>query len=376
MSIVTPWEVEGSIDYDKLIQEFGTKRISPALRERLMKETHEKNVMLERDYFFSHRDLDLVLDDYAKGKGFFLYTGRAPSGPMHIGHLIPLVFTKWLQDRFKVNLYVQLPDEEKFLHKREYTWKGVQGYAEENIRDIAAVGFDPDRTFVFKYSEYASNVYPLLMQTAKKVTFSTAKAVFGFTNETNIGMIQYPAYQMVPTFFEKKRCLIPAAIDQDPYWRIQRDIAEGLGFHKTAAIHSKFIPPLQGVHGKMSASVADTAIWLNDGELAVRKKIMKYAFSGGRETVEEHRKLGGNPDVDVSFQWLKMLFEPDEQRLKKIEGEYRSGQMLTGELKQILVDKLNAFLATHRERREKADVEKFMYEGKLAQKMWETTYEA
>ncbi len=376
MSIVTPWEVEGSIDYDKLIQEFGTKRISPALRERLMKETHEKNVMLERDYFFSHRDLDLVLDDYAKGKGFFLYTGRAPSGPMHIGHLIPLVFTKWLQDRFKVNLYVQLPDEEKFLHKREYTWKGVQGYAEENIRDIAAVGFDPDRTFVFKNSEYASNVYPLLMQTAKKVTFSTAKAVFGFTNETNIGMIQYPAYQMVPTFFEKKRCLIPAAIDQDPYWRIQRDIAEGLGFHKTAAIHSKFIPPLQGVHGKMSASVADTAIWLNDGELAVRKKIMKYAFSGGRETVEEHRKLGGNPDVDVSFQWLKMLFEPDEQRLKKIEGEYRSGQMLTGELKQILVDKLNAFLATHRERREKADVEKFMYEGKLAQKMWETTYEA
>ena len=107
MSIVTPWEVEGSIDYDKLIQEFGTKRISPALRERLMKETHEKNVMLERDYFFSHRDLDLVLDDYAKGKGFFLYTGRAPSGPMHIGHLIPLVFTKWLQDRFKVKLYVQ-----------------------------------------------------------------------------------------------------------------------------------------------------------------------------------------------------------------------------------------------------------------------------
>jgi tryptophanyl-tRNA synthetase len=295
---------------------------------------------------------------------------------MHIGHLIPLVFTKWLQDRFKVNLYVQLPDEEKFLHKREYTWKGIRGFAEENIRDIAAVGFDPDRTFVFKNSEYASNVYPLLMQTAKKVTFSTAKAVFGFTNETNIGMIQYPAYQMVPTFFEKKRCLIPAAIDQDPYWRIQRDVAESLGFHKTAAIHSKFIPPLQGTEGKMSASVADTAIWLNDDEKAVRKKIMKYAFSGGRESVEEHRKLGGNPDVDVSFQWLKMLFEPDEQRLKKIEGEYRSGQMLTGELKQILVDRLNAFLISHREKREKADVEKFMYDGKLAQKMWETTYEA
>lgn len=376
MSKVTPWEVEGAIDYDKLIQEFGTKKISPALRERLLKNAGEGNVMLEREYFFSHRDLDLVLDDYEKGKGFFLYTGRGPSGPMHIGHLVPLVFTKWLQDRFKVNLYIEITDDEKFLHKRNLSWKDTQKYGAENIRDIAAVGFDPDRTFIFYDSEYASNVYPLLMQTAKKVTFSTAKAVFGFTNETNIGMIQYPAYQMVPTFFEKKRCLIPAAIDQDPYWRIQRDVAESLGFHKTAAIHSKFIPPLQGMDGKMSASVADTAIWLNDGEAAVRKKIMKYAFSGGRETIEEHRKLGGNPDVDVSFQWLKMLFEPDGQRLKKIEGEYRSGQMLTGELKQILVDKLNAFLVKHREMAAKADVDKLMYDGKLAKKMWETTYEA
>ncbi|MEM4272334.1 MAG: tryptophan--tRNA ligase [Candidatus Bilamarchaeaceae archaeon] len=376
MSKVTPWEVEGSIDYDKLIQEFGTKRITPALRERLTRDAGEGNVMLEREYFFSHRDLDLVLDDYERRKGFFLYTGRAPSGPMHIGHLIPLLFTKWLQDKFRVNLYVQLPDEEKFLHKKEYTWEGIQEYAKDNILDIAAVGFDPDRTFVFKNSEYASNVYPLLMQAAKKITFSTAKAVFGFTNETNIGMVQYPAYQMVPTFFEKKRCLIPAAIDQDPYWRIQRDIAEGLGFKKTAAIHSKFIPPLQGTEGKMSASAADTAIWLNDDEKAVQRKIMKYAFSGGRETVEEHRKLGGNPEVDVSFQWLKMLFEPDDNRLKKIEEEYRSGKMLTGELKQILVDKLDAFLVSHREKRERADPGKLMYEGKLAREMWEKTHEA
>jgi tryptophanyl-tRNA synthetase len=376
MAKVTPWEVSGSIDYDKLVEEFGTKKISPALRDKLVELAGEDNVMLRREFFYSHRDLDLILKDHEAGKGFFLYTGRGPSGEMHLGHLIPLIFTKWLQERFKVNLYIEITDDEKFLHKKEVSWGEISKYSQDNIRDIAAVGFDPDRTFIFRDSAYSANVYPLLMQAARKVTFSTAKAVFGFTNETNIGMIQYPAYQMVPTFFEKKRCLIPAAIDQDPYWRIQRDIAEPMGFYKTAAIHSKFFPPLQGMEGKMSASQKESAIWLTDDEKAVRKKVMKYAFSGGQESVEEHREKGGNPEVDVSFQWLKMLFEPDDKELKRIESEYTLGQLLTGELKQILVDKLNAFLVKHRERKGKVDVARFMYDGELAEKMWETTYEA
>lgn len=371
---VTPWEVSGDVDYDKLIKEFGTQRISDALYHRLAEAAGDDNLFLRRGYFFSHRDLDLVLADYEKGKSFFLYTGRGPSGSMHIGHLVPLVFTKWLQKRFGVNLYIEITDDEKFLFKKDLEWQAVRKYAAENIRDIAAVGFDPDRTFIFNDSEYIKNVYPLVLKTAKKITFSTAKAVFGFTNETNIGAIFYPAYQIVPTFFEKKRCLIPNAIDQDPYWRIQRDIAESLGYQKTAAIHSKFIPPLQGASGKMSASAPESAIWLTDDEKTVRKKILKYAFSGGQPTVEEHRKKGGNPGIDISFQWLKMLFEPDDSKLKKIEDDYCSGALLSGELKEILIDKINLFLEKHRKEKEKVDVGRFMRTGKLAEKMWESFY--
>jgi len=71
----------------------------------------------------------------------------------------------------------------------------------------------------------------------------------------------------------------------------------------------------------------------------VKKKIMKHAFSGGRISIEEHRKLGGNPDVDVSFQWLYYFFEPDDKKIKQIHDDYKSGKMLTGELKQYLIDK-------------------------------------
>ncbi|MFN7991494.1 MAG: tryptophan--tRNA ligase [Candidatus Micrarchaeia archaeon] len=377
---VTPWEVSGAIDYDKLIKQFGTSRIDESLRTRMLGASggDEPHHMLRREFFFSHRDLDLVLNDVEEKKGFFLYTGRGPSKGMHIGHLMPLIFTKWLQDTFKVNLYIEITDDEKFLFRREYEWKDVQANAHDNILDIIAVGFDPERTFIFKDSEYVRNVYPLLMRTARKITGSTAKAVFGFDDSTNIGMQFYPAYQVVPTFFEKKRCLIPCAIDQDPYWRIQRDIAEGMGYRKTSAIHSKFLPPLTGVSGKMSSSAgAETAILLTDDEKTVRNKINKYAFSGGRATVEEHRRLGGDPAIDVPFQWLSILFEPDDRKLKKIEDDYRAGKLLTGELKSMLIDKANAFLKEHAEARRKAErsYERFTRQGKLASAMWERTHE-
>ncbi|MFX1473657.1 MAG: tryptophan--tRNA ligase, partial [Promethearchaeota archaeon] len=62
--IVTPWEVSGKIDYDRLIKEFGTERITPDLKERIYKITKEKHIMLERDYVFSHRDLNWIFDEY------------------------------------------------------------------------------------------------------------------------------------------------------------------------------------------------------------------------------------------------------------------------------------------------------------------------
>ena len=99
---------------------------------------------------------------------------------MHIGHLVPLIFTKWLQDHFKTNLYIEITDDEGFLYKKERQWNDIQAAAYDNILDIIAVGFDPNRTFIFKNTEYVRNVYPLLLKAARRVTGSTVKAVFGF----------------------------------------------------------------------------------------------------------------------------------------------------------------------------------------------------
>ncbi|MEM2237952.1 MAG: tryptophan--tRNA ligase [Candidatus Caldarchaeum sp.] len=371
---VTPWEVEGAVNYDRLVQEFGTELISDSLMERLVRDAGGSNHMLRRRVFFSHRDLNLVLDDYESGRGFFLYTGRGPSGPMHIGHIIPFYFTKWLQDSFQANLYIQLTDDEKFLEEsRGLSLEDTAYWSYDNMLNIAAVGFDPDRTFIFRNTQFMGRMYPLVLKVARKINFSWVRAVFGFNDQTNIGMAFFPAIQIVPTMFERKRCLIPAAIDQDPYWRIQRDIAEGLGFYKSAAIHSRFLMPLTGPTGKMSASQPESAVFLTDDPKAVRKKIWQ-AYSGGQPTVELHRKLGGNPDVDVAFQWLYYFFEEDDRRIEQIKNDYVSGKLLTGELKEILIEKVQTFLERFSEAREKTvdKISLYTREGKLAARMWES----
>ena len=370
--IVTPWEVKGDIDYEKLIKEFGTKHLDPKLLKRIEKHTGKLHHFLRRGIFFSHRDMDWILDEYEKGNKFFLYTGRSSSGPVHMGHLVPWMFTKWLQDKFDVELWFQFPDEEKFFFKEKLTLEDTKKWTYDNALDIIALGFDPKKTHFLIDTMHAGTMYKEACKVAKKITFSTAKAVFGFSNETNIGSIFYTAMQSVPAFLpsvikgKNIPCLIPYAIDQDAHFRVARDVLPKLGYYKPAAIHSIFLPGLGGImeQGKMSSSEELTAIFTIDSPETVKQKIMKYAFSGGKGSVKEHREKGGNADVDVSYQWLT-FFEEDDAKLKKIRDDYTSGKMLTGELKSILIDKLNEFLKEHNKKKEKAKdtYDKFLFKG-------------
>ncbi|MDA3856558.1 MAG: tryptophan--tRNA ligase [Candidatus Woesearchaeota archaeon] len=379
---VTPWDVDGKVDYDKLIKEFGVKCLSDKIKNEI-KELSEKkgipyHIYLKRELFFSHREFDKALEAHKEGKPFFLYTGRSPGGSMHIAHLIPFMFTKYLQDIFDCNLYIQIPDDEKFLFKKDLTLEKVEEMTKSDLLDISAIGFNPDKTFIFRNTEYMSRMYPLYLRTAKKITFSQARNTFGFQNDSNIGMINYPALQIVPTFFEKGICVIPMGIDQDPFFRLQRDIAKGLGYEKNVNIHSKFLSSLTGPEGKMSASNADKAILLTDVPLVVKKKVNKYAFSGGRATLEEHREKGGDTLVDVSYQWLYYLLEEDDSEIARIKEEYESGRMLSGEIKSILIEKINSYIEVHNKNKEKALknklLDKYMYTGKLAKSMWNKNF--
>jgi len=359
--IVTPWDVKGEVDYGKLVDRFGSQMIDSTLIERLERVTGKPaHPWIKRGVFFSHRGLSELLDAYEAGKPFYLYTGRGPSSEaMHLGHLVPFIMTKYLQEAFNVPLVVQMTDDEKFLWK-DLTLEECYRFTKENAKDIIACGFDINKTFIFSNLDYVGTMYPNIVKIQKCITGSVARAAFGFTDSDNIGKVSFPAIQAAPSFsnsfphiFGKRvdiHCLIPCAIDQDPYFRVTRDVAPRLGYLKPSLIHSKFFPALQGPKTKMSASDASSAIYLTDTKKQITDKINKYAYSGGGVSIEEHRKNGANLEVDVSYQYLT-FFLHDEQRLKDIGDRYRKGELLTGEVKKMLIDVLNDLVARHQEAR-------------------------
>ena len=354
---VTPWEVTGQIDYDLLIQKFGTKRIDEQMLVRLAGYA-PLHPMLRRGIMYSQRDLDWILDKYDQGEKFVLYTGRGPSGHTHLGHLMPWIFTKWLQDTFDAELYFQMTDDEKYLFNDNLSLEDTLRMSYENALDVIALGFDVSKTKILVDTELIKTLYPLALKVAKKVTFSTTKAVFGFDNSTNIGSIFYTSMQSAPALLPsdlKGRnvpVLIPCGIDQDAHFRVTRDVAEALGYYKPALVHGKMFPGLTG-SDKMSSSQPETTIFTTDPPKVVKKKIAN-AFTGGAVSAEEQRKTGGKPEVCSVYKYQYFIFEEDDRQVESLAERCRKGEILCGECKKLLSERLVHFLEEHQRRREEA----------------------
>ncbi|MCL2712125.1 MAG: tryptophan--tRNA ligase [Methanomassiliicoccaceae archaeon] len=354
---VTPWEVTGDIDYDLLAERFGTTQIDDELLSRF--ERYGKlHMMLRRRIFYSHRDMNTIFDEYEKGNKFVLYTGRGPSGNTHLGHIMPWMFNKWMQDTFNVDMLFQFTDDEKFLFKQDASLGETRKMAYENALDMIALGFDTKRTKIILDTENVRTLYPIALKVAKKINFSTAKAVFGFDNTTNIGSIFYTSMQAAPAFLASEMasrnipCLIPCGIDQDPHFRACRDVALSIGYTKPSQIYCKMFPGLSG-SDKMSSSDPTATIYTTDSNKEVKKKVGK-AFTGGCVSVEEQRVKGGNPEVCAVFKYNYYLFEDDDKKLNELTERCRNGEILCGECKVALTEKINVFLEKHQEKREKA----------------------
>ena len=253
-----------------------------------------------------------------------------------------------------------MTDDEKFLFKENLELHECTKYAYENAKDIIAVGFNPEKTFIFPDTKYLGYMLETVLKVQKLVNYNQASKVFGFNETYNIGQIGFPATQIAPSFSEAfphlfggktdVPCLIPYAIDQDPYFRICRDVAPRLKLLKPASLCSRFFPALQGFHTKMSASDENSAIFLTDTADQIKRKINKYAFSGGQDTLELQRSKGANLSVDIPYQYLSFFLD-DDAEFERIGREYASGAMLTGQVKEICIHVLQEFVAAFQARR-------------------------
>jgi len=123
----------------------------------------------------------------------------------------------------------------------------------------------------------------------------------------------------------------------------------GLGLLAPSSTYHHFAVGMTG--DKMSSSQPKSTLFLRDDAATVEKKI-KRAFSGGQSTVEEHRRLGGNPDVDVAYQYMMYFFEEDDTYLAELNASFRSGSLLAGEMKQLCIDRATVWMSELHEKRD------------------------
>ena len=364
---VTPWEVSGKINYDKLIKDFGLNPLQH------LPEEFNKIPLFRRGMVFAHRDFKQIVEAIQKKKKFAMMTGLMPSGAFHFGHKMVADQIIFYQ-KLGAKVYVAVADVEAY-NSRDPDLKELRKTAiKEYLTNYVALGLDLKKCdFYFQSArstdgKKASAYYSLANLLARHATFNEFKAVYGEISPGKMASSLLQAADMLhPQLKEFEGgplpVIIPVGADQDPHLRIARDMSKRIKlfkFKQLSSTYHKFLPGLKG--GKMSSSDPTSYIALRDTPEEVARKIKKYAFSGGQATLEEHRKKGGNPDVDVSYQMLLYGMEPDDDKLKKIYEDYKSGKLLTGELKGILINKMTKFLKEHHKKLKEAEkvVDKFL----------------
>ncbi|MBI2564984.1 tryptophan--tRNA ligase [Candidatus Woesearchaeota archaeon] len=360
---IDPWKSIEIKDYDKVMHQFGIEKIDAVLQK-----LPEKHRYFERKIVFGHKSLQTVIDAVVKKKPFVMVTGLMPSGRFHLGHKLVADLMIYFQN-LGAECYITTADIEAYLTRGISLEEAKKIAIDEYLINYIALGLKPKKTRFYFQSNGSKRYMNLSKLVSKKTTFNELKSIYGDLNpEKIISALTQVADILHPQLSEHggpKPSVVPVGIDQLPHINLTRDIAARMkaecDFVLPSAVFLKLMPGLKG--GKMASSDPASAVFLTDSPEEVELKIKKYAFSGGRATIEEHRKYGGNPDVDVSYQWLT-FFEEDNRKLKKIYDDYKSGKLLSGELKQILINVLTAFLIEHQKKREKAKklVDKFICE--------------
>lgn len=359
---IDPWGSGAITDYEQKMKEFGISNF-----EGFAKKLPDPPVFMRRGIVFGHRDFEKIYSCIKNKKPFVMLTGLMPSGKFHLGHTMVAQQFIYYQS-LGAKCYIVVADIEAH-HVRNKNLDELRKTAiEEYLLNYIALGLKPKNCdFYFQSSrssdsEKSNAYYRFVAMAFNRATFSEFKAVYGDISPGKmISVVIQVAdilHPMLPEFDGKIPVVVPVGLDQDPHLRLTRDIASRLIGNKEynlllpSSTYHKFMPGLRG--GKMSSSDPNSYIALTDNPKQIKEKIMKHAFSGGRGSVEEHRKYGGNPDVDVSYQMLYYMFEPNDKKINRIYDDYKSGKLLTGELKQYLIEKLIKFLTNHQNKREKA----------------------
>ncbi len=410
--MITPWEIEGVIDYKRLLEECG---ISPF--GELLNSIPKPHRLMRRGIIFGHRDYWRIVEAITCGKDFAVMSGFMPSGAIHFGHKMTMDEIIWHQ-KLGARAFVAIADMEAHL-VRGLSYEKTKQIGMDYVKSIIALGLEKDALIYFQSKNAV--VKDLAYELSAEVNLNEMRAIYGFSGDTQISKAFVSLIQsadilqpQLKNFGGPKPVIVPVGADQDPHLRLTRDLASrinlfsfekidnglrvrskrndllkrlselgfefrsfeghvdiygkpqeierairdleiklgGFGFIPPSSIYHKFTTGLTG--GKMSSSKPESYIsLLDEPDVAVKK--LKNALTGGRPTSEEQKRLGGEPEKCVIFEFYSLHLIEDDEELKRIEEDCRSGKLLCGSCKKFASELMVDFLREHRERRDEAE---------------------
>ncbi|ABS55174.1 tryptophanyl-tRNA synthetase [Methanoregula boonei 6A8] len=403
---INPWSSTPTLDVEKTFAEFGIDPIAPVLPE-----LPEVPYFMRRGIVVGQRDYLPIARAIRNHTPFHLLTGFMPSGHPHLGHLMLMREVVWHVQQ-GANGYVTIADREAYA-VRGLSWEKCREYGKEYLSCLYALGFEGQTYFQSKNSrlkdlafEAATKVNFSELTAIYGFTPETALA-HADSVITQVADILYPQVEREPA-----PTLVPVGIDQDPHIRLTRGIAHkfrmftveeredyvsvrsknapeaaldavkkafphakkyeghvdikgaacadvstkvrdieracgGYAFYTPSSTYHIFLPGLTG--GKMSSSIPESLISFYEPEAAVRKKVMS-ALTGGRMTLEEQRRLGGEPEKCTLYLLNMFHMITDDAKLAELHRKCRSGEITCGQCKKETAERVVAFLKDFREK--------------------------
>ncbi|HIH20425.1 TPA: tryptophan--tRNA ligase [Candidatus Micrarchaeota archaeon] len=337
--LIDPWGSGLLEDYEKIVKDFGLEAFNPKMFP-------EPNRLMRRGVVFAGRDLARVADAIKGRKKFYALTGIMPSAEkIHFGTKMVIENMAYFQ-KHGAKTVVAIADLESAAVRGVSLAEARKRALEFQIPAYIALGLDPKKTLFYFQSENRE-VTRVAFEAAQKITFNEFRSTYGSPEPsrimsalTQIGDILYPQHE------ERMAGIVPVGIDQEPHIRLSRDFVtrtqSTLKFTQVSSIYHKYTPSLDGGL-KMSKSKPESCIELPEDAKTACAKI-KHALTGGRDTLEEHRRLGAVIEKDMVFELLKQHLVEDDRELQEIYEEYKGGRMTSGELKQIACEKITVFM--------------------------------
>lgn len=348
-TVINPYGTTIIEDYERLYKEFGIQPFKP-----LLSQIPNPSKYMRRNIIFGHRDFDQILHAIKNHETFAVMSGIKPTGEFHLGTLMTAQEVIYFQKQGARAFYC-IADIEAY-EDNNIPLEESRKFAVSNVADLLALGFKPNQGYIYRQSKEV-RVKDLAILFGRGATLATMKAIYG---EHHIGLYLAALIQagdilmpQLQDFDGPKPTVVPVGVDQDPHLRFTRDLARRFrGEHDFIAPSSTYHKMMRGLDGSPKMSKRSPMSYFTLGEKPENIKMkISNAFTGGRATVEEQRRLGGVPEICPVHEICTYQFVESDAAIVKAYQDCKVGKLLCGEHKAQAIEHVLNFLRNHQEKR-------------------------